>query len=216
MQLKYIDMLYKFLIPALILFQTSASLFAQNNTVTLKECYKIAYENHPNSKQKEYYKSISSLKLENIGINFLPQISVKGQATYQSDVTEMTFNNPLVQPPQINKDQYRLTMDVRQLIYDGSNTSSLKNTESRQVLVDEQKVEVDLFSLKQRINDLYFSVLLYQQKIKVNELLINDLKSRISETESRVKNELTLPANLYILQAQLLQTEQEMQNLEHR
>ena len=207
-------MKYKLFLPVLLLFQLYLpSLFAQNSSVTLKECYKIAYENHPSSKQKEYYKSISSLKLENIGVNFLPQISVKGQATYQSDVTEMTFNNPLVQPPQINKDQYRLTMDVRQLIYDGSNTSSLKNTESKQVLVDEQKVEVDLFSLKQRINDLYFSVLLFQQRVKVNQLLINDLKSRISETESRVKNELTLPSNLYILQAQLLQTEQEMQNL---
>ena len=207
-------MYYKFLITMLILFNTvTATLYAQNNPVTLKECYKIAYENHPNSKQKDYYKSISSLKLENIGVNFLPQISLRGQATYQSDVTELVVNNPLFQPPVINKDQYRITMDVRQLIYDGSNTSSLKNTETKQVLVDEQKVEVDLFSLKQRINDLYFSVLLYQQRMRINQLLINDLKSRIAETESRVKNELNLPANLYILQAQLIQTEQEMENL---
>lgn len=207
-------MYYKFLIPVLILFQSlTTSLHAQNNPVTLKECYRIAYENYPNSKQKEYYKSISSLKIENIGVNFLPQISIKGQATYQSDVTELVLSNPMFQPPVINKDQYRITMDVRQLIYDGSNTSSLKNTETKQVLVDEQKVEVDLFSLKQRINDLYFSVLLFQQRMRVNQLLINDLKSRIAETESRVKNELNLPANLYILQAQLIQTEQEMENL---
>lgn len=83
----------------------------------------------------------------------------------------------------------------------------------KQVLVDEQKVEVDLFSLKQRINDLYFSVLLFQQKIRVNELLSADIKSRIAETESRVKYEAAIPSNLYILQAQLLQTEQELQNL---
>ena len=196
-----------------MLFQIiSSSLFAQS-PITLKECYRIAYENHPNSKQKEYYKSISSLKLENIGVNFLPQIWVKGQATYQSDVTELVVSNPMFQPPQISKDQYRFTMDMRQLIYDGSNTSSLKNTESKQVLVDEQKVEVELFTLKQKINDLYFSVLLYQQKLKVNDLLINDLKSRIAETESRVKNETAMPSNLYILQAQLLQTEQEMENM---
>ncbi len=206
-------MLYKFLIPVLMLFQiVSATLFAQN-PITLKECHRIAYESHPNSKQKEYYKSISSLKLENIGVNFLPQISVKGQASYQSDVTELVVSNPIFQPPQISKDQYRFTMDVRQLIYDGSNTSSLKNTESKQVLVDEQKVEVELFTLKQKINDLYFSVLLYQQNLKVNDLLINDLKSRIAETESRVKNETAMPSNLYILQAQLLQTEQEMENI---
>ncbi len=208
-------MLYKNLILLLIFFQAGAySIYAQENSISLKECYKIAYENHPNSKQKDYYQSISSLKLDNIGINFLPQISFKGQATYQSDVTKFGLDIPFFQPNILSKDQYKLTMDVRQLIYDGNNTSSQKNVESKQILVDEQKVEVDLFSLKQRINDLYFSVLLLQEKRKVNEVLISDLKSRITETESRIKNEVANLNNLYILQAQLLQTEQEIQNIE--
>lgn len=215
MQLKFTNMLYKNLILLLIFFQAGTVLvFAQENSISLKECYKIAYENHPSAKQKDYYKSVNSLKLENIGINFLPQISFKGQATYQSDVTKLDINSPLFKAPELNKDQYKLTMDVRQLIYDGSSTSSQKNVESKQVLVDEQKVEVDLFSLKQRINDLYFSILLLQEKRKVNEVLISDLKSRIAETESRIKNETANLNNLYILQAQLLQTEQEIQNIE--
>ncbi len=207
-------MLIRFVIPVVIIFQLiSLSVQSQEKSVTLKECYDIAYRNHPNAKQKDYYKSINSLKLENIGVNFLPQVSLRGQATYQSDVTELNVNNPFFQAPVISKDQYRLTMDVKQLIYDGSSTSAQKETEMKQVLVDEQKVEVDLFSLKQRINDLYFSVLLFQQKIRVNELLSADIKSRIAETESRVKYEAAIPSNLYILQAQLLQTEQELQNL---
>lgn len=207
-------MFNKTTITVVIIFQLFFTvLLAQERTVTLKECYDVAYKNHPNAKQKDYYKSINSLKLENIGVNFLPQVSLRGQATYQSDVTELSVSTPFFSAPKISKDQYRLTMDVKQLIYDGSSTSAQKETEKKQVLVDEQKVEVDLFSLKQRINDLYFSVLLYQQKIKVNELLISDVKSRIAETESRVKYEATVPSNLYILQAQLLQTEQEVENL---
>jgi outer membrane protein TolC len=100
-------------------------------------------------------------------------------------------------------------------LYDGGNTSSLKTTESKQADVDEQKVEVDLYTLKQKINDLYFSILLLQEKKKVNELLASDLKSRIAETESRIKNETVTVNNLYILQAQLLQTDQEIQNIEN-
>lgn len=209
-------MVYKKLFPLILILLVNISvLYSQDSPFTLKDCYKIAYENYPNAKQKSYYKSINTLRLDNIGINFLPQISFKGQATYQSDVTKLGLNIPMFQPNVLSKDQYKLTMDVRQLIYDGSNTSSLKTVESKQVAVDEQKVEVDLFTLKQKINDLYFAILLLQEKKKVNELLVSDLKSRITETESRIKNETITVNNLYILQAQMLQTEQEIQNIEN-
>ena len=139
------------------------------------------------------------MRLNNIGVNYLPQISFKGQVSYQSEVTQMEINNPMFQVPVLNKDQYKVSMDLRQLLFDGGNTSSLKITESKQVDVDEQKVEVDLFTLKQKINDLYFAVLLLQEKKKVNELLISDLKSRIAETESRIKNETMTVNNLSLI-----------------
>lgn len=216
MQLKFINMIHKKIIPLIILLLVNITfVFPQDNSFTLKDCYKTAYENYPNAKQKSFYRSINNLKLENIGVNYLPQISLKGQATYQSDVTKFEVPIPNFKPAELSKDQYKLTLDVRQLLYDGGNTSSLKTTESKQADVDEQKVEVDLFTLKQKINDLYFSILLFQEKKKVNELLANDLKSRIAETESRIKNETVTVNNLYILQAQLLQTEQEIQNIEN-
>ena len=216
MRLKFINMIYKKIIPLIILLLGNITfVFSQEISFTLKDCYKAAYENYPNAKQKSYYRSINSLKLENIGINYLPQISLKGSASYQSDVTKLEVPIPNFKPAELSKDQYKLTLDVRQLLYDGGNTSSLKNTESKQVDIDEQKIEVDLFSLKQKINDLYFSILILQEKKKVNEILVNDLKSRITETESRIKNETATLNNLYILQAQLLQTEQEIQNIEN-
>jgi len=214
MQLKFTNMMYKKFIPLIILLLVNVSvLLSQEKSFSLKECYKIAYENYPNAKQKSYYRSINNLKMDNLGINYLPQISFKGQATYQSDVTKLEIPIPTFKPTELSKDQYKLSLDVRQLLYDGGNTSSLKNSESKQVAVDEQKVEVDLFTLKQKINDLYFSVLLLQEKKKVNELLVTDLKSRIAETESRIKNEIVTVNNLYILQAQLLQTEQDINNI---
>ncbi len=216
MQLKFINMIHKKILPLIVLSLINISvLFSQDNPFTLKDCYKIAYENYPNAKQKSYYKSINTLKIDNIGINYLPQISLKGQATYQSDVTKLEIPIPTFKPTELSKDQYKLSLDVRQLLFDGGNISSLKNTESKQVAVDEQKVEVDLFTLKQKINDLYFAILLLQEKRKVNELLVSDLKSRIAETESRIKNEIMTVNNLYILQAQMLQTEQEIQNIEN-
>ncbi len=192
----------------------TAGIYPQDKTLTLKDCYGAAYENYPNAKQRDYYKSINELKLRNIGVNYLPQISFKGQATYQSEVTKLNFSLPMFKPEEMNRDQYKLTLDVRQLIYDGGSTSSLKETERKQIEIDNGKIDVELFALKPKINDLYFSVLLLQKKKEVNETLRLDLLSRISEMESRVRNEIAPVSNVYVLQAQVIQTEQEIQSIE--
>jgi len=192
----------------------SVNLYSQNDNLSLKELYKFAYENYPNSKQLKYFDDINELKLKNLNVNFLPQISVKGQATYQSEVTKLNISNPLFKPEELNKDQYKLTLDVKQLILDGGTVSSQKESELSQLKVDKQKLEVELFGLRSRINDLFFSVLLLQERKKVNENLIKDLSHRISEMESKVRNEILTPNNVYIFQAQVLQTEQEIVSID--
>jgi hypothetical protein len=59
------------------------------------------------------------LEIEAINKAKLPKIDLNAQATYQSDVTSLPISLPnvTVNPP--NKDQYRTTVDVNQLIYNG-------------------------------------------------------------------------------------------------
>lgn len=190
-------------------------LFTQKqDTLTLNECYDRVYEKHPNVYQKSLYESSSALKLKNLDVNYLPQISFKGQATYQSDVPQIDIPIPIVKISEQSKDRYQLLLDVKQIIYDGGTTSSLKNVEEKQLISDKQKVEVELYGLRQRVNDLYFSVLLLQEKKNINQLYYNDIQSKIRELTSKVENGVIPKSNLYILQAQLLQVEQEIENIE--
>jgi outer membrane protein TolC len=195
---------------ALLLFFAGSNISAQNNSISLKECYNLAYKNYPEAKQTGLYSSSNELKIKNLNVNYLPQITFKGQASYQSDVTKMVINTPLFKPAEPPKDRYGVTVDVMQMIYDGGNTSSVKDVETAQMFIDQQKVEVNLYSLRTRINDLYFSAVLLQEKQKVLETLRDDIKSKIKEVESKVKNEVLTPSNLYTLQAQLLQTQQDI------
>lgn len=185
------------------------------DTLDLKTCYEIADVNYPVKKQSVFYSEIAEKKIDNIGVNYLPKITLKGQATYQSDVTRLDIENPFFIVPEVGKDMYKLTVDVNQLIYDGGNTSALKNVERSQLLVEKQKVEVELFTLKQRINDLYFNVLILQEKIKSNLLLQNDIKNKMKEIESKIRNGALPAGNIYILEAQLLQVEQELVSIEN-
>ena len=190
-------------------------LFNQKqDTLKLNECYDRVYEKYPNAYQKVIYENTSGLRLKNLDVNFLPQISFKGQATYQSEVTKLTLPIPNIKVPEMNKDRYQLTLDVKQLIWDGGTTSTMKDVEDRQLSSDKQKVEVELYGLKQKVNDLYFTVLLLQEKKNINIVYYNDVKSKITEITSKIENGVLPKNNLYILQAQLLQIEQEIESID--
>ena len=180
------------------------------DTLDLNTCYEIADVNYPVKKQSVFYSEIAEKKIDNLGINYLPKFILKGQVTYQSDVTRLDIENPFFKVPEVGKDMYKLTVDVNQLIYDGGNTSALKDVERSQLLVEKQKIEVELYTLKQRINDLYFNILILQEKIKSNLLLQEDIKNKMKEIESKIRNGLIPAGNIYILEAQLLQVEQEL------
>ena len=198
----------KLLLIFLILFSN------EGDTLKLDYCYEQVYEKYPLAGQKVLYESSTSLKLRNLDKNYLPQINITGQSSYQSDVTEIDLGTPLFTPPKINKDQYKIYLDIKQIVFDGGTTSSLKDVERSQLLVNTQKVEVELYELKQRVNALYFSILLMQEKKNIIDLKYKTIEEQLSEIESQIKNGV-LPANSrYTLEAELLKTEQELYEIE--
>jgi len=190
-------------------------MFGQKqDTLMLNDCYDRVYDKYPNAYQKVIYENTSGLKLKNLDVNYLPQISFKGQATYQSEVTKLSIPIPTIKTPEMSKDRYQLTLDVKQLLWDGGTTSSLKNVEDKQLSSDKQKIEVELYGLRQKVNDLYFTVLLLQEKKNINLIYYEDVKSKINEINSKIENGVLPKNNLYILQAQLLQIEQELESID--
>ena len=146
----------KLLLTFLILFSN------KGDTLKLDYCYERAYEKYPLAEQKILYESSTDLKIKNLDKNYLPKISISGQSSYQSDVTEIDIGTPLFTVPEMSKDQYKIYLNVNQLIYDGGSTSSLKEIERCQLIANNQKIEVELYELKEKINGLYFSILLLQ------------------------------------------------------
>ena len=184
-----------------------------NDSLTLEYCYKQAELNHPNRKAIEYYETNSALKNKNLGINFLPKLTLNGQASYQSDVTELEISNPFFTAPKMNKDMYKLWLDARQLVYDGGLTTSQEEVELKQFDIDRQKIYVELYTLKQKVNDIYFSILLQKEKYNINAVYKKDIENKMLELESKIKNGAIPPGNIYPLQAQIATIEQEMNSI---
>jgi outer membrane protein TolC len=197
----------KNLINISLLFFT-VSVQAQDSTLTLEKSYALAEQNYPVIKQRDLVRQTTQLSVENLSKGYLPQISLSGQATYQSDVTKIDVSFPgfNFNPP--TKDQYKVVADVNQLIYDGGVIRQQKVSQQLNEEVEEQKVEVELYKLKDRINQIYLSVLYLEDQLRQSELVKQDLQTGIKQVEAQVNNGAVLKSNLNVLKAQLLQADQ--------
>ncbi len=193
----------KLVLFVLLFFHMGA--FAQEQ-LTLEDCYQLVDTNYPLSKQNALLEKQNALDLEVIGTETLPQIDFLAQATYQSDVIEIPIPNAGIEP--LNKDQYRATVSVNQLLYGGGMINASLSAKSATLKTRLKQVEVNLYQLKKQINTLYFSVLLQQEK---NVLLIakrEQLQAKFKEVKSGIKNGFLLPTSDKILEAELLKIDQ--------
>jgi outer membrane protein TolC len=186
-------------------------------SVTLDLCYLKAIENYPLTRQKELLPVSNDLKIKNLNKNYLPVMMVNGQIHYQSDVTKTPFQDISIPGiptmSTVAKDWYKISLDVNQVIYDGSITGRQKNLEEINLEIEQQGVDIELYRLKEMINQIYFNVILLRENLKVIELHKKNLISKLSDVESGIRNGTILASNADILRAEIIQIEQSLAEL---
>jgi len=199
----------KMLLPLLLALFT-LSVGAQTiDSLTIEDCYRLARENYPLARQRELITKSRDYSLENASKAYLPQFAVYGQATYQSDVTTIPIKIIGVEIPILSKDQYRIYTELTQTIYDGGNTRNEKRLVDAQSEIETQQLEVDLYKLKERINNLFFGILLINEQIAQNELLKNDIQLGLKKVEAAIANGTAFRSNADQLKAELLKADQQ-------
>ena len=107
----------RFIIIAIVF--TSVGILKPQTALTLDECYTKSRENYPLILQKEYITKSKDYNVSNVWNGYFPQITISGQATYQSDVTSLPISIPGMSIDKLTKDQYKVYADVTPPIYDG-------------------------------------------------------------------------------------------------
>lgn len=186
---------------------------AAQQKISLEDCYNLVDQNYPLAKQNELISKKSNLEIESLGKDYLPKVDLNAQLTYQSDVTQIPIKIPNSSINPLNKDQYRATLDINQIIYNGGLrevTSTLKQTQNQ---LQQQQIAVSLYQLKLKINQLYFSIFLLQERKSILEAKQKQLQSRITEIKSGVKFGAILPASEKILLAENLKIQQQLSEI---
>lgn len=192
---------------------------AQGQTVTLDECQQLAEENYPLIKQYDLIRQTTDYTVSNIGKGWLPQISAMAQATYQSDV--MTLPDVLqrmlgqqgLQAKGISKDQYRVGVDINQTVYDGGLISGQKDVARLEGEVQSAQTATDLYAVRKRINDLYFGILLLDEKIRLNKDLQTLLQSNLNKLNSMLAHGVAMKSDVNTVKAEKLKAEQQATEL---
>lgn len=204
---------FNFFISVFLVIVVVSKANAQIEQLTLEECYQLAKQNSPAIRKLDLIAKTSEYDLQNANKKFLPQVNFSGQATYQSEVVDYGSllgkmpSNLGNNPPTLSKDQYKIQGEVSQLLYDGGSIKNQKELINANKELQEQNIETSLYSLKNRINTIYFSILLMDAQLKQNELNKANLQTQIQKVEAQLKNGVAFRSNLDELKAEIVNIE---------
>ena len=186
--------------------------------INLEECFRLVEENHPKAGEKGLLDKSLQVRLQQLNKNFLPQLNLSAQATYQSEVTRVDIDVPAMNLdiPSPDKDQYKATLNLSQTIYDGGLTKTKKELEKAGNQIDKQQVETTLFQVKKNVTTTYFSILLLQRQKARLRTTRDKLKAKYKKVQSAVSHGAALPVDTNIMKVELVKLNNQIQQLERQ
>lgn len=184
-----------------------------NAQTTLDECISLAFENYPQVQEMSLIEKTKDLDLKNAAFAWIPQLNISGKATWQSQVVEMPFDMPGMEI-NIPHDQYGLTADITQQIWDGGASHSKKELAEVGAEVKKSQLETNLWSLRSRVENIYLGIILIDKQMALNDLLRESLERSRSEVKSLVEKGVALSTDMDQLSVNILSCLQQRASLE--
>lgn len=203
----------KLLLTLVFFLQLSLPLAGQEK-LSLEAAQQSARENYPLIKRHRLIERTQQLSLDNATKTWLPQIQVVAQATYQNEVTQLPFSLPNLTVEPLSKDQYKAWADLQQILYDGGLVSAQKKAAHLSAGIEKQKTEVELDQLEERVNQLFFGILLTGEQIRQTKLTENDLRNGLRKAEVQLRKGVILRSQADVMKAQLITLGQKQLELE--
>ncbi|MEP2238138.1 MAG: TolC family protein [Maribacter sp.] len=179
-------------------------------TLELDYCQDRARSISPIKKQELLYEAEASMNIKNLNSFNLPQSRLNGEYNYLSDVLDIGIDITGLDIAEIPQNQYTLSLDVSQKIYDGGYIKNAKKMQKAQMAANIKGMEVDLFEIKGMINTLYFNALVYQENEKLLLTVVDELQKQHKKLMSLVENGAMLKSNANILKQQILRIQQQI------
>lgn len=187
---------------------------------TLDECRCLAREHYPEIRQYDLISQSEQYNLSNAAKAWLPKVTVLGQATYQSatptypEVFKTIMHANGTEVSGINKDQYKIALDVSQNIWDGGQSKANKAIAEAEAIEQRSSLDVSLYDLQSRVDDIYFGILLLDENMELTKAMIELLESNLNRMRTYHENGVALQSDIDMIEAELLTAQQQLGQVE--
>ncbi len=184
--------------------------------VTLDECRRLAREHYPEIRQYDLVRRTEEYTLSNARQAWLPQLSFAAQATWQTEVP--SFPNALagmlaqqgIDMPGMNKDQYKAALELNQTLWDGGKSEADKRIARAEAAEQARSADVDLYALQGRVDNLFFGILLLDERIAQTRLTLDLLRSNLEKVRALQRNGVAMQSDADAVEAELLTVNQQL------
>lgn len=180
---------------------------------TLDECIGWAYDNYPQIKEMSLIEMTKGIDMKNAAYAWLPHLNISGKATWQSEVVEMPMEIPGMDI-NIPHDQYGLTAEFTQQIWDGGTSRSQKELAEAGAEVKKTQLETNLWSIRSRVQNVFLGIILIDKQLELNRLLRESLERSSEEVKSRMEAGVALPSDLDQVSVNILSCLQQRASLD--
>lgn len=201
-------------VPAMASQQDSTAGSVQ--VYTIEDCYSLVRENYPLVRRYELLDLTEEYTLKNAYMNYFPQISLQGSASWQTDVLEFPFDlSPYgIEMPTFSKDQYAAIIELSQVLWDGGMIAANRANIRAKADVDMAQQEINMYSLRGKVNELYFGILYIDQQLRRTDILMQDLDREYARIEGCIANGVANVSDLDLIEVERITQRQGRDQLE--
>lgn len=196
------------------------SLSGVRAQLTLDQCRTLAREHYPEIRQYDLIQQTTGYTLSNARRSWLPQLSFSAQATWQNAVPDFPdqmksiYSQMGIDMAGLRKDQYKLALELNQTLWDGGKSRADRQITEAEDVEQRHATDVDLYALEERVDDLYFSILLFDEHIAQTRQLIVLLQSNLDKVRALLKNGVAMQSDTDAVEAELLTARQQLIQVE--
>ena len=157
-----------------LLLTISIVLASAAHGLSLQECRQMAHDNYPAIRQYRLVEQSRDFTVDNVAKGWLPQVSVSGGAYAFTDVLK---SNRQTQAMGFDMKNWMANGSavLRQNVYDGGQMTARKKVAEAEADVQTRQLDVSLYAVNERVEQLFFGVLLLDEQLSQTDLLLKDL-----------------------------------------
>lgn len=188
-----------------ILLLMPLSMAAQS--LTLDECVQKACANYPAVKQYGLIERTRDYNLSNAAKGWLPQIGLSAGAYAFTDIIDGDMQDAMG----VDMENYMLNaaVSINQTIYDGGQTAADKKVTRAQSEVELRQLDITLYDIDERVQQIFFGVLLIDEQIRQNLLLQDDLSISYNSVESMLNGGIANQSDLDAVKVEQIKARQQ-------